>query len=82
MALLILLVHGAILLLVGKLMRIPLILIVTASMANIGGVVSAPIVAQAFDKRQVHLGILMAIFSGSLGVPLGIVFAKVVSMLS
>lgn len=61
------LTHGAILLAVAKLTKTPLFFAVTASQANVGGPVSAPVVAAAHQPALAVVGLLMAIVGNILG---------------
>ena len=65
------LVHGGLLLLIGRLARIPLGVLATASQANIGGVVSAPLVAAVYDQRLAPVGLLLAVAGNALGTYFG-----------
>ena len=69
------LIHGACLLLAGRLARAPLGLIAAASQANIGGTVSAPIVGATFSPQMASLGLLMAIFGNLIGTYIGLATA-------
>lgn len=64
--------HGGVLLLYGKIFRVPLFFLATASQANIGGVVSAPMVAACYEKNLAPLGLLLAIFGNLTGTYLGL----------
>ncbi len=61
------LVHGAVLLVVVKFSRTPLFFAVTASQANVGGAVSAPVVAAAHQPSLAVVGLLMAIVGNVVG---------------
>lgn len=63
----ILLIHGAIMAISAKLFRLNLFSISVASLANIGGVASAPILAAAYNKALVSVGVLMAIMGYLIG---------------
>lgn len=63
--------HGAALLLVGRLFRIPLGLLATASQANIGGAVSAPLVGAVYHQSLAPVGLLLAMAGNALGTYLG-----------
>ncbi|MDO8730777.1 MAG: DUF819 family protein [Candidatus Omnitrophota bacterium] len=65
-------VHGLVLLAAGYFCRAPLGLIATASQANIGGVVSAPMVGASYSKELAGLGLLMAVLGNILGTYLGL----------
>lgn len=69
------LIHGAVLLAAGRLCRAPLGLIATASQANIGGPISAPIVGATFSKPLAGVGLLMAILGNVLGTYIGLAVA-------
>ncbi|HBR14393.1 MAG TPA: hypothetical protein DD723_02475 [Candidatus Omnitrophica bacterium] len=66
-------IHAVFLLGVARLIRAPLFLVAVASQANIGGVASAPIVAEVYRPGLASVGLLMAILGGILGTYLGIV---------
>jgi len=55
-----------------RLLRAPLFLGATASMANIGGTASAPVVAAAFHPSLAPVGLLMAIMGSLLGTPVAL----------
>ncbi len=65
-------VHGALLLVVGRWWRIPLGLLATASQANIGGVVSAPLVGAVYDQSLAPVGLLLAMAGNALGTYVGL----------
>ena len=67
-----LLIHIAVLAAGARLLRAPLFLLATASMANVGGTASAPVVAAAFHPGLAPVGLLMAILGGILGTPIGL----------
>lgn len=69
-------IHGLILFVFGKIFRIPLFFLVTASQANIGGVVSAPIVAACYKSHLAPLGLLLALFGNGIGTYLGLLTAS------
>lgn len=66
------LVHIAVLFLVGRLLRAPLFFIATGSMANIGGAASAPIVAGVYHPAMAPVGLLMAVGGYVLGIYAGL----------
>jgi hypothetical protein len=57
----------AVLLFVAKRLRVPVFFAATASQANIGGPVSAPVVAAAYQPNLAVVGLLMAIIGNILG---------------
>ena len=64
-------VHGTLLLLMGRLFRIPLGVLATASQANIGGVVSAPLVGAVYHQSLMPVGLVLAMVGNALGTYLG-----------
>ena len=71
-------VHAAILFMGGRLLKVPMFLIATSSQANIGGVVSAPIIATVYQKSLAPVGLLM----GVLGIYFGLLTAWILSWIS
>jgi uncharacterized membrane protein len=71
------LTHGISMLLVGKLLRLPLRILATASQANLGGVVSTPLVAAVYEHQLAPAGLLLAIGCNALGTYLGMCSAFV-----
>ena len=63
----ILVIHACIMLLGAKLFTLDLFSISVASLANIGGVTSAPILAATYNKALVSIGVLMAIIGYLIG---------------
>jgi uncharacterized membrane protein len=71
-------IHVVILLAAARLLRAPLFLMATSSMANVGGTASTPVVAAAFHPSLAPVGLLMAILGGILGTPIALlVVAKI-----
>jgi uncharacterized membrane protein len=64
--------HALILLAGGRLLRAPLFLLATASQANVGGPVSAPMVAEAYQPGLAGVGLLLAVLGNVCGTYLGI----------
>ena len=73
------LVHAVVLFSVGRLLKAPMFLIATSSQANIGGVVSAPIVASVYQKGLAPVGLLMGVLGNILGVYFGFLTAQLLS---
>ena len=67
----VLLIHGILLFSLGWFFKIPLFLLATGSQANVGGPVSAPIVAGVYRPGAAHVGVLMAIVGATIGTYLG-----------
>ncbi len=61
------LIHVAVLLSVGKLIKAPFFFVAVGSQANIGGAASAPIVASAFHPALAPVGVLLAVLGYALG---------------
>ncbi|HOW87893.1 MAG TPA: DUF819 family protein [Candidatus Omnitrophota bacterium] len=70
------LIHGAFILIVSRVARIPLCLAATASQANIGGPASAPIVAAAYEPALAPVGLLLGILGNVMGTYLGLVTSQ------
>jgi len=60
-------VHALFLILGSRLLKAPMFFAATASQANIGGTVSAPVVAAAYQPNLAVVGLLMAVLGGILG---------------
>lgn len=69
--------HAVVLLIVGRLLRLPLCFLATASQANVGGPVSAPIVAAVYHPALAPVGLLLAILGNIIGNYLGLLCAQV-----
>jgi uncharacterized membrane protein len=67
----IVLTHGVILLAVARLLRLPLSLVATASQANVGGVVSAPLVGAVYHHSLAPVGLLLAMAGNAVGTYVG-----------
>jgi uncharacterized membrane protein len=61
------LVHGALMLTVMHLLRVPIFYMAVGSQANIGGAASAPVVASAFHPTLAPVGVLLAVLGYALG---------------
>lgn len=66
------LIHVAVLLTVGKIIRAPIFYVAVGSQANIGGAASAPIVASAFHPTLAPVGVLLAVAGYVLGTYAGL----------
>ncbi len=74
--------HGLGLLLAARILRAPMFLVAVASQANIGGVASAPIVAQVYQSGLASVGLLLAILGNIMGTYLGILTSQLCKMVS
>lgn len=70
-------IHASFLLVAGRLFRSPMFLMATASQANIGGPVTAPIVATVYQSSLAVVGLLMAVLGGIMGTFTGLLVAQV-----
>lgn len=78
---LILLFHGLIMVGIAKAFKLDLFSMGVASLANVGGIASAPILAGAFNRQLIPVGILMAILGNLLGTYFGILTSYILSAL-
>ncbi len=77
----ILAIHCVLMILVAKLFKLDMFTCGVASLANIGGSASAPVLAGSYAGSLVPVGILMALMGYVVGTPLGILTARIMSML-
>jgi len=70
-------IHVGILTLTARWIRAPLFLIATASLSNIAGLVSAPVVAEVYQPGLASVGLLLAILGHSLGAYFGIMTGQI-----
>ncbi len=78
---LVLAIHAIILVIYAKLTKTELFSLAVASTANIGGIASAPVVASAFNRQLVPVGVLYALIGSLLGTWLGLIASQIMSML-
>ena len=64
----------------ARLVRAPLFFFATGSMANIGGVVSSPIVAGVYQPAMAPVGLLMAVLGNILGIYAALVCAWLLAL--
>lgn len=74
------LVHGTILLVAGRIWKIPLGILATASQSNIGGLVSGPLVGAIYHRTLAPVGLLLAVAGGALGTYVGLLAATLCRM--
>lgn len=74
-------IHGLIMVAAAKLFRLDLFSCGVASLANIGGVASAPILAAAYSRALIPIGVLMAMLGYIIGTGGGLLVGKVLSSL-
>lgn len=73
-------IHAVFLLVGARIMRAPMFLVAAASQANIGGVASAPVVAEVYHPGLASVGLLLAILGNIVGTWLGILSAQICRM--
>ncbi|HXE98425.1 MAG TPA: DUF819 family protein [Dongiaceae bacterium] len=74
-------IHVAFSLVGARLLRAPMFLVAAASQANIGGVASAPVVAEVYHPGLASVGLLLAILGNIVGTWLGILCAQLCRMM-
>ncbi len=77
----ILAVHAVLMSILAKLFKLDLFTCATASLANIGAVAAAPIIAAAYNETLVPIGVLMALMGYVFGTFGGLGVAKILSMM-
>lgn len=80
MGMVILFIHGVLMVLFAKLFKFDLFTCGIASLANIGGVASAPILAAAYSRALIPVGVLMALLGYIVGTAGGLFVGKILSM--
>jgi uncharacterized membrane protein len=75
------LIHAAVLVGTARLIRAPMFLAAVASQANIGGVASAPIVAEIYQPGFAPVGLLLAILGNIVGTYIGILTGQLCRLL-
>lgn len=70
--LLVVVIHAVVIISFARLLRAPMSLVAAASQANLGGVASAPLVAQKYAPALMPVGLLLAIFGNIIGTYLGL----------
>ena len=73
-------IQGILFFLYAKALRIPIGLFAAASQANLGGIVSAPIVASTYHSNLVPVALLLAIFGNAIGNYVGILTSQFLSL--
>lgn len=69
------LTHGIVLLIAGRYWRVPLGVLATASQANIGGLVSAPLVGAVYHPQLAPVGLVLAMAGNAVGTYIGLLVA-------
>ena len=78
----IIIIHATIMVLFAKVFRLDLFSLGVASLANIGGVASAPILAGAYHKALIPIGVLMAMMGYIVGTFMGLGVANILQILT
>lgn len=78
---LILIIHVVILVILAKVLKLDLFTCAVASLANIGGTATAPVLAGAYSSALVPVGILMALLGYIVGTGGGLIVARLMSLL-
>lgn len=73
----VLVIHALFMVVSAKIFKLDLFSITVASLANIGGVASAPLLAAAYNKSLVSVGVLMAIMGYLIGTFGGILIGNI-----
>lgn len=76
----ILVIHVVLMFLLSKLFHWDLCMVSTASLANIGGSASAPIVATAYDASYAGIGVLMGVLGAAIGNLFGLGMGAILHM--
>lgn len=74
---LVIVIHALFLFVALRVFKAPLFLAAAASQANLGGVASAPVVAEVYQKGLAPLGLLLAIFGNIVGTYIGIITGQI-----
>jgi uncharacterized membrane protein len=77
--LVILVIHVAIMILLAKVLKMDLFTCCVASLANIGGTATAPVLAGTYSSALVPVGIVMALLGYVIGTGGGLVVANLMS---
>ena len=75
-------IYAVLLLAFSKLFKLDMFTAAVASLANIGGTASAPVLAGSYAGSLVPVGILMALLGYVIGTPCGILVANIMKMLA
>lgn len=75
-------IHAGIMAAAAKLLRAPLFLLATGSMANVGGAASAPIVATTYHRTLAPVGLVMAVAGYILGIYFGFLTAQILGLIA
>lgn len=82
LGLVILAIHAVIMVIMAKWFKLDLFTCGVASLANIGGVASAPILAASYSKALIPVGVLMAMVGYIIGTGGGLLVGKILSLIA
>lgn len=74
--------HAILLLIVGKVFKVPYFYYAVGSMSNIGGVASASVTSAAFHPSLISVGVILSVFSYAIGTYAGWLTAILMQMVS
>jgi uncharacterized membrane protein len=72
-------IHGILLVILAKIFKLDMFTCGVASLANIGGTASAPVLAGSYSGALVPVGVLMALIGYAVGTPIGLLTAHIMS---
>ena len=75
-------IHILFLVIAMRLLRAPCFLFATGSMANVGGVISTPVVAGVYQPALAPVGILMGVVGNLVGTPAGLLCTYLMSLVA
>jgi len=75
-------VHALLLLIVGKIFKVPFFYFAVGSMANVGGVASASVTSAAFHPSLISVGVILAVFGYAVGTYAGWFTAMLMQMVA
>ncbi len=75
-------IHAIVMVIFAKIFKLDLFSLGVASLANIGGVASAPILAGAYHKALIPIGVLMAMMGYIIGTFMGLGVAKILETIA
>ena len=78
---LILLIHVAVMVILAKVIKMDIFTCAVASLANVGGTATAPVLAGAYSSALVPVGILMALLGNIIGTPGGAFVGHLMSLI-
>ena len=73
-------VHVIVMIIMAKVLRLDIFTCAVASMANIGGTATAPVIAGSYNDALVPIGIVMALLGYVIGTGGGLLVANIMSM--